>query len=122
MVKEVLLLFKTHLDIGFTDYAGKVIDHYLKVYIPNAIRVGYALKDTDTPFIWSVGSWLLWEALKGDDGTVRRAVEDGVISWHALPFTSYTEMMNRELLEYGLSLSERLDAMFGRKTISAKMV
>lgn len=122
MVKEVLLVFKTHLDIGYTDYAEKVVERYLKEFIPNAIRAAYALKDTDTPFIWSTGAWLIWEALKHDaDGRVAQAIRDGLISWHALPYTSHTEAMNKKLFEYGLSLSEKLDARFGKKTIGAKM-
>ena len=121
MEKEILLIFKTHLDVGFTDYSKKIVDNYLNIFIPNAIKVGYELKDTKTPFIWTTGSWLLWEALKQDDGTVAKAIEDGIISWHGLPFTTHTELMNKALFEYGVSLSEQLDKRFGRKTIAAKM-
>ena len=46
MKKEVLILFKTHLDVGFTDLAASVKKKYLTEYIPNAIKVGYELKDT----------------------------------------------------------------------------
>jgi len=45
------MIFKAHLDIGFTSYASEVISNYLKNYISNAIRVGYELKGTDTPFL-----------------------------------------------------------------------
>lgn len=122
MVKEIYLLFKTHLDIGFTNNASVVVKRYLKEFIPNAIKVGYELKNTETPFIWTVGSWLLNEALKDDkDGRVEKAIQDGVISWHGLPFTGYTEMMNETLFEYGLSLADKLDERFGKQTISAKM-
>lgn len=114
--KEVLILFKTHLDVGFTDYSESIIEKYLNTYIPNAIRVGYELKETDTPFIWTVGSWLINEALKRDaDGSVERAVRDGILSWHALPFTTHTELMNTELFEYALDISESLDKRFGKK-------
>ena len=69
--KELLLIFKTHLDIGFTDFSKNILKKYLNEYIPNAIRVGYELRDTKTPFVWTVGSWLVWQALKHDkDGTV----------------------------------------------------
>jgi len=120
MIKEVLVVFKTHLDIGFTDFAETVSNRYLEEFIPGAVRLGYTLKDSD-PFIWSVGSWLIHEGLKRDDGTLEQAIRDGVISWHGLPFTSYTECMNETLFEYALSLSDTLDARFGTKTIAAKM-
>ena len=37
--KRVLVLFKTHLDVGFTDLAGAITERYLSVYLPGAIRV-----------------------------------------------------------------------------------
>lgn len=122
MKKEVLLIFKTHLDIGYTDYAKNVVENYINTYIPNAIKVGYELKGTDTPFIWTVGSWLIHEALKRDtDGKLEQAVRDGIITWHSLPMTTHTELMSKELFEYGLSLSDELDKRFSRKTIASKM-
>ena len=122
MAKEVLIIFKTHLDIGYTDYAKNVIGKYLNEYIPNAIRVGNELKGTDTPFVWTVGSWLVNEALKYDkDRAVENAIKEGIINWHALPFTTHTELMSKELFEYGLGISKKLDERFGKKTTAAKM-
>ena len=122
MKKDILIIFKTHLDIGFTDYSKNVIDRYIDEYIPNAIKVGYKLINTDTPFVWTVGSWMIWEALKHDkSGCVERAIKDGILNWHALPFTTHTELMNSELFEYGLDISSKLDERFNKKTIAAKM-
>ena len=99
-IKEVLVIFKTHLDVGFTDYAENITSDYLKSFIPNAIRVGYELKDSKTPFVWTVGSWLIDRALKNDtDGSVCRAVNDGILNWHGLPFTTHTELMNTAMLQ-----------------------
>ena len=51
-----------------------MVNNYLTHFIPNAIKRGYELKDTDTPFIWTTGSWLINEALKTDsDGSVTKA-------------------------------------------------
>lgn len=116
------MVFKTHLDIGFTDYSENVIKNYLEKFIPAAIKAGYELKDTDTPFIWTTGSWMIWKALKEDKtGQVEQAVRDGILNWHALPFTTHTELMNPSLFELGLSISNELDERFGKKTIGAKM-
>ena len=120
--KRVLVLFKTHLDVGFTDFAGAITERYLSVYLPNAIRVGNELKNTDAPFVWTVGSWLVWRALQRDaDGSVERAIRDGILRWHALPFTTHTELMDPKLFEYGLSLSKKLDERFSLTTTGAKM-
>lgn len=120
--KEILIIFKTHLDIGFTDYSNNIIQKYLTQYIPNAIKIGYELKDSQTPFAWTVGSWLIDQALKYDTtGTVEKAINDGILHWHALPFTTHTELMNVSLFEKALDISKRLDERFGKKTIAAKM-
>lgn len=122
MVKDVYLVFKTHLDIGYTDLAEKVVRNYLDNFIPNAIKRGYEMKGTDTPYVWSVGSWILNEALKEDkDGILDRAIRDGLIAWHGMPFTSFTESMSAELMDYALSISDKLDEKYGHHTIAAKM-
>ena len=61
MPKIVHLVFKTHLDIGFTDSARNVVDKYFKVFIPKAIQVSRQLRDRggEEQFIWTTGSWLI---------------------------------------------------------------
>ncbi len=120
--KIVYIIFKTHLDIGYTDYAANIIDKYLTCYIPNAIKLGYELKESATPFKWTLSSWMIDKALTFDkEGIIKKAIEDGILHWHALPYTSHTELESPALFEYGLSISEELDRKFGKKTIAAKM-
>ena len=127
-VKKVLIIFKTHLDIGFTDFASVVKQKYFDVFIPNAIRTASELRErkADATFKWTTGSWLISEYLreygateKGD--ALRTAILQGDICWHGLPCTTHTEIMTKELFEYGLSLSRKLDTEFGVHTIAAKM-
>lgn len=120
-IKKVYIIFKTHLDIGFTDYAENIVKKYVENYIPNAIRVGYALMNSAAPFIWTVGSWMINEALKRRNPELEKAIEDGIICWHGLPFTTHTELMSPRLFEYGLSISKKLDRRFGKRTAAAKM-
>lgn len=120
--KDVLVLFKTHLDIGFTDFAQNIANKYVFENIPKAIKVGYALKNSSTPFVWTLGAWMVNEALKNDkDGIVDKAIRDGIIVWHALPFTTHTELMNKKLFEESIKISQRLDARYNKKTIASKM-
>jgi hypothetical protein len=37
------VVFKTHLDIGFTDLAARVTENYLQVFIPRAIETAAEL-------------------------------------------------------------------------------
>ena len=121
MQVDIYIIFKTHLDIGFTGFAEDIRQKYINEYIPQAISLAYELKDSDTPFVWTTGSWIIYEALKTDDGRLAQAIRDGLICWHGLPFTTHTEAMSEELMEYSLSLSKQLDEKFGKKTTAAKM-
>ena len=38
-IKKVHVVFKTHLDVGYTDYAYKVISKYFDDFIPKAIEL-----------------------------------------------------------------------------------
>ncbi len=126
-IKKVLVIFKTHLDIGFTDFAKNVKQKYFDVFIPGAVKTAKALREADTEasFKWTTGSWLIHEFLRNNPGEsgndVREAIKNGDICWHGLPCTTHTEIMNKELFNYALSLSEDLDNQFGKKTIAAKM-
>lgn len=38
-MKKIIVVFKTHLDIGFTDFAQKVTENYMANYLPDAMKV-----------------------------------------------------------------------------------
>ena len=126
-IDEIIVLFKTHLDIGYTDFAENIKVNYLNSYIPKALAVARELKDMgrDERFIWTTGSWLIEEYLNTTVGSKREemidAITSGDISWHGLPFTTHTELMDTGLFCYALSLSKSLDERFSRKTIAAKL-
>ena len=52
---------------------------------------------------------------------MEKAIADGDIAWHGLPFTTHTELMDQTMFRSGLGLSKILDQRFGKKTIAAKM-
>ena len=99
---------------------------YFDVYYPQAIETGAALRRAGADhYTWTTGSWLLYEYLEQATAEQRRAMEQAIaagdISWHALPFSWQTEMLDRSMIEGALGLSRSLDARFGHKTIAAKM-
>ncbi|TAZ84623.1 DUF5054 domain-containing protein [Rhizobium ruizarguesonis] len=126
--KRVHLVFKTHLDIGFTDHAERVRRQYHERFIPQAIETGrhFHAENPDEPkFIWTTGAWLIWDHLNSRSGpevaALEQAIERGLIRWHGLPFTTHTELMSPDLFRAGLSYSQELDRRFGKTTIAAKM-
>ncbi|MEI7634292.1 MAG: DUF5054 domain-containing protein [bacterium] len=126
-VERVLVVFKTHLDIGFTDFAVAVRGKYLDEFIPNALETARFLRERGGTerLVWTAGSYLISEFLDHAPADDRRAMERGIeagdIVWHAVPFTTHTEFLDRALFKAGLAISARLDAAFGRRTCAAKM-
>ena len=129
MTEEIIhVVFKTHLDIGFTDHAAKVRAQYHEQFIPQAIETGEHCfrEDSATPtFIWTTGAWLIWDHLNTQPPEkvkrLEQAIERGLIRWHALPFTTHSELMSPALFRAGLSYAQELDAQFGVRTTAAKM-
>ncbi|MBQ8718527.1 MAG: DUF5054 domain-containing protein [Clostridia bacterium] len=123
---RILVLFKTHLDVGFTDFSEAVVKKYNEHYIPKAISVAreVAASGRAEGFIWTTGSWLIAQYLRTQSAQavaqMEEAIQNGWISWHALPCTMHSELCTGELYDYGLSLSRELDARFGRETIGSK--
>ena len=126
MAQRIHIIFKTHLDVGFTDMAASIRKQYFDRFIPNALALARRSRETDSPnrFIWTTGSWLIFEYLENADAKARKEMENGIlagdIAWHGLPFTTHSELMDADLFRTGLSLSRRLDERFGRRTIAAK--
>ncbi|HEY9009528.1 MAG TPA: DUF5054 domain-containing protein [Devosia sp.] len=126
--KTIHLVFKTHLDIGFTDHAAKVRTQYHERFIPQAIETGehfFEENPEEPKFIWTTGAWLIADHLATQPwdrvARLERAIERGLIRWHALPFTTHSELMSPDLFRAGLSYSAELDKRFGKTTTAAKM-
>lgn len=126
-IKKVHVVFKTHLDIGFTDLAESVVSHYLNHYIPAALRCADTVNRPGEPpmFLWTVGSYLIDLALrtypKDQRDALDAAIRKGYITYHALPFTTHSELCGDSLFRAGLGVAKRLDRQYGRRTIAAKM-
>ncbi|RZU66112.1 uncharacterized protein DUF5054 [Microterricola gilva] len=127
MITTLHVVFKTHLDLGFTDTAANVTDRYVHEYLPRAIALAEELERRGGParFRWTTGSWLIHEALRlgsaEERASLENAIRAGHVQWHALPMSTHTELMDAGLVEHGISIGRRLDERFGRHTIAAKM-
>ncbi|MGC1782416.1 MAG: DUF5054 domain-containing protein [Acidobacteriaceae bacterium] len=125
-IKQVLVMFKCHLDVGFTNTQANIIREYFDVYYPGAMRVAAEMRTLgEDRYVWTTGSWLLYEYLEQADTGLRKRMDDAVargdIAWHALPFNWQTEMLDRSMIQGSLGLSKSLDRRYGRNTTGAKM-
>ncbi|MGP8251790.1 MAG: DUF5054 domain-containing protein [Terracidiphilus sp.] len=125
-VKRVLVMFKCHFDAGFIDTQKNVVHKYFTQYFPHAIEIA---RDANAAgkrrYVWTTGSWLLFEYLEqaqpAEKKAMEEAIERGDIAWHGLPFTWQTEMLSPSLIEGSLALARSLDKRYGRVTTGAKM-
>lgn len=125
-VKRVVAVFKCHLDIGFTDTQANVMQKYFKQYYPQAMALAAQRREAGQDrYVWTTGSWLLYEYLEQASSDERRRMEQSIaqgdIAWHSLPFSWQTEMLDRSTIEGCLGLSAALDKRFGHTTIAGKM-
>ena len=126
-VERVYVVFKTHLDVGFTDLSSVVTQRYITEFIPKALDVSEKLRaeNASEKYVWTTGAWLIWKYLHtASPQEVERleaAIRRGDIVWNSVPYTVESESMNLDLFETCLLLSHKLDEKYGKKTIAAKM-
>src|SRR4051794_13578176 len=125
-VKTVLVMFKCHFDLGFVDTQAGVMRRYFEEYYPRARQIAQSRREAGQDrYIWTTGSWLLYEYLEQASSKNRQRMEEAVgagdIAWHALPFSWQSELLDRSMIVGALGLSQTLDRRFGRTTTGAKM-
>jgi hypothetical protein len=129
VIETVHVVAKAHLDLGFTALAAEVERRYLAEWFPQAIATAGELRERGGAerLVWTTGSWILDRALADadadadadGDASLAGAVDRGDLAWHALPFTTHTELMDAALVRAGMAISHRLDARFDRPTTTA---
>lgn len=126
-IEKVFVVFKTHLDVGFTNYSSAVAQNYLDNFIPKALDVAEELRaeNSEEKYVWTVGSWLIWKYLQKatleETERLTKAISAGDIVWNGVPYTVESEVMNKEMFESSLLLAKKLDKRFQKHTIAAKM-
>src|SRR6266481_7442090 len=85
-VKRVLVMFKCHFDAGFVDTQTAVVHKYFKVYFPQAIDLASKMHQSGSErYVWTTGSWLLYEYLEQATPEERRRMEQAIsagdIAW-----------------------------------------
>ncbi len=120
-VERVIVVFKTHFDIGYTQLAREVVDRYRTSMIDKALEV---CDHTDKlppeqRFVWTLPGWPMAQILwPGQDDARRarleKAIREGRLVWHALAGTTHTESMGVEDLVRSLGFSSRLARQFGQ--------
>ncbi|MDB5132974.1 MAG: hypothetical protein JWR02_2723 [Mucilaginibacter sp.] len=129
-VTDVWVVFKTHFDLGFTDLPENVFARYRGEMMDNALNVidKNLAQPKEKHFVWTVPGWPLYAQILGPLQTperkakIEKAIRNGSIVVHGLPFTMHTESLDYEDLVRGLGYSSNITRTYGLPlTISAKM-
>ncbi len=121
-VREIIVVFKTHFDIGYTDMASNIVKRYRTTFMDTALQVVDQNRGQPPAqqFVWTIPGWPMHKMLEDWPGQkperqqrVRQAVKEGRFVVHALPFTTHTELLEPEDLARGLGYSTRLARELG---------
>ncbi|NQU54133.1 MAG: hypothetical protein HQ522_16515 [Bacteroidetes bacterium] len=129
-VTDVWVVFKTHFDLGFTDLPENVFNRYRVEMMEKSLDVieKNAQQSPEKRFSWTVAGWPLQAQILGPLQTldrksrIEKAIKEGSLVVHGLPFTTHTESLDYEDLVRGLGYSSAVNRTYGLPmTISAKM-
>ncbi|MEN6336509.1 MAG: hypothetical protein ABFE01_19820, partial [Phycisphaerales bacterium] len=121
-VREVIVTFKTHFDIGYTDLPGVIVDRYRTTMIDQAIDVVDRSRSLppEQQFVWTIPGWPMSKIAEDWPGQISdrkarivQALKDGRFVVHGLPFTMHTELLEPEDLVRGLGYASRLSRELG---------
>jgi alpha-mannosidase len=117
-IKEIIFVFKTHFDNGYTDMAESVINKYSTTMMEQALTTLEKSRNLprEKQFVWTMPSWPLTQILQRCTPEIKPKVEaairDGWFVYHGLPFTFETEAADPEALVRSLSFSANLSRKF----------
>ncbi len=127
MKPKIILVFKTHFDIGFTDLAQNVTHAYGSSMLREVIETCRATEHMGPlRYKWTMPAWPLRYIIDHCDPELKpeleRLIRNGQIVWHALPFTSHTDVCAPEEYAAALQYAKELSARYGKPySIAGKM-
>lgn len=113
-IDEVIVVFKTHFDIGYTDWAANVREGYANQMVEGALGLieKSKLLPANEQFRWTVSGWPMKVMLAGSKPEVKKKIEqalkNGNFVVHAMPFTFETEAGELESITRSLSFSSEI--------------
>ena len=125
---EIIGVFKTHFDYGYTDLAANIREKYRTDIIRKVMDVCCETekKDPRLCYRWTLPAWLLMDIYDGcaekDRALFTRLVREDKITCHALPFTVHTELLcGRQMDDLFISAKRYADTFGKPFPIAAKM-
>lgn len=121
-VKEVIVICKTHFDIGYTHRVKDVVHYYQTEMIDKALAAMEQSKDMpkQQQFQWTAPGWVMSKVMQDWPGQTpdrRRKLDSafkaGKFITHALPFTLETDACEPEEMARSLGFAAQLTRRYG---------
>jgi alpha-mannosidase len=117
--REVIVVFKTHFDIGYTDWADNIKYNYAGSMVEGALSIIDSSRQMPAhqQFKWIVAGWPMKEMLTKSEPPVKQKIENALrdqhFTVHGLPFTFETEASDVESLVRSLTYSSEINRKAG---------
>ena len=121
-VREVIVIIKTHFDIGYTHRVKEIVHHYRTDMIDRAMDIMDESKSLppEQQFAWTGPGWVMSKVLDDWDGQTperRQRLDDyvkaGKFQFHALPFTLESDACEPEEMARGFIFTSDLCRRYG---------
>ena len=117
--RDVIVVFKTHFDIGYTDWADNVRYNYAGPMVEGALEI--VEKSHQMPehqqFNWIIAGWPMKEMLENSKPEVKprieQAIRNGNFTVHGLPFTFQVDACEPESMVRSLGYSSAINRQAG---------
>jgi len=118
-VTDIVVVFKMHVDIGYTDWAEGVLQKYSNELLDQTLQ---SIEETSKlpkseQFVWTIPSWPLKYMLENSSDEKKARLENAIkelrIVPHALSATIETEASDLETLIRSLSYCSNINKSFG---------
>jgi len=128
-IENVIIVSKTHLDVGYHGRPQTIVDRYRTDMIDQALAIcdeTRALSEKER-FRWTLPAWvfgkLTWSGQEPAHlARLEAAIRDDLLVWHALPFTVHTEATDLESLARGLGHATRLSMTYGKLPVGSRIL
>jgi len=121
-VKEIIVVCKTHFDIGYTHRVKDLMQYYRTTMIDRALGLMDKSKELPTAqqFIWTSPGWVMEKVLEDWPGQtperrqrIEAAFKSGKFVTHAMPFTIEAELMEAEEFARGYMFADTVSRKYG---------
>jgi hypothetical protein len=118
-VTDIVVVFKMHVDIGYTNWAEGVLQNYSHEMLDETLKsidITSSLPKSEQ-FVWTIPGWplkyMLDHCSPENKPRLEKAIREERIVPHALPFTFETEASDLENLVRGLSITSEINKTYG---------